>query len=124
MQGKQQDESKVTFAPKIKTNDCKIDWSKSANEIHNLIRAFSPSQGAFTSFNNKRLKIFSSLILDNSSDSSKCGEIVICSKKLLAVQTGNGILDIHEVQSEGKKRMKVEEFLRGTKLQIKMMFGD
>lgn len=124
LQGTPQDESKVTSAPKIKSDDCKIDWTKQVNEIHNLIRAFSPSPGAFTTINNKRIKIFSSSMLDKSSDNNKCGEIVIYSKNQLVIQTGKGLLDIGEVQMEGKKRMKVEEFLRGTKLQIKMMFGD
>lgn len=124
LQGTPQDESKVTSAPKIKSDDCKIDWTKQVNEIHNLIRAFSPSPGAFTTINNKRIKIFSSSMLDKSSDNNKCGEIVIYSKNQLVIQTGKGLLDIGEVQMEGKKRMKVEEFLRGTKLQTKMMLGD
>jgi len=124
LQGTPQDESKVTLAPKIKSDDYKIDWTKPAFEIHNLIRAFSPAPGAFTTFNSKRIKIFSSSILDKSSEENKCGEIVMCSKNQLAIQTGKGLLDIGEVQMEGKKRMKVEEFLRGTKLQTKMLFGD
>ena len=124
LQGTPQEESKVTFAPKIKSNDYIIDWTKSALQIHNVIRAFSPSPGAFTIFNSKRLKMFSSAILDDRSEMIKCGEIVICSKNQLAIQTGKGLLEIGEVQFEGKKRMKVEEFLRGTKLQTKMMFGD
>lgn len=124
LQGTPQDESKVTSAPKIKSDDYKIDWTKTAKQIYDLIRAFSPAPGAFTTINSKRLKIYSSTILDNSSDNNKCGEIVIYSKNQLVIQTGKGLLDIGEVQMEGKKRMKVEEFLRGTKLQTKMMLGD
>ena len=124
LKGIQQDESKVTMAPKIKSDDYKIDWSKTAEQIHNLIRAFSQSPGAFTIFNSKRLKIYSSTILESLYENTKFGEIIICSKNQLAIQTGKGLLDIGEVQFEGKKRMKVEEFLRGTKLQTKMIFGD
>jgi methionyl-tRNA formyltransferase len=123
LKGTTQDESEVTLAPKIKSNDLFINWEKSAIEIRNLIRAFSPSPGAFTIFKSKRLKIFSSSILDSSSENGKCGEIVICSKGQLAIKTGNGLLEIEEVQLEGKKRIKIEEFLRGTKLQSQMMFG-
>ncbi len=119
-----QDESKVTLAPKIKPNDYSIDWSKTAIQIHNLIRAFCPSPGAFTTFNGKRLKIFSSSILGAISEKLKCGKIVICNKNQLVIQTGKGLLAIEEVQLEGKKRIKIEEFLRGTKIQTKMMFGD
>ncbi|MCK4903975.1 MAG: methionyl-tRNA formyltransferase, partial [Candidatus Marinimicrobia bacterium] len=124
LQGTHQDESKVTLAPKIKSDNYKIDWTKTSEQVYNLIRAFSPSPGAFTTFNSKRIKIYSSSILDNSSNNINCGEIVICKKHQLAVQTGTGLLEIGEVQIEGKKRMKIEEFLRGTKLQTKMMLGD
>ena len=122
--GTPQDESKASLAPKIKSSDYKIDWKKQAIEIHNLIRAFSPFPGAFTTFNNKRLKIYSSSLVENVSDNIKCGEIVINSKNKLVIQTGKGLLEIGEVQLEGKKRMRVEEFLRGTKLQSTMMSGD
>ena len=124
LQGIQQDDSKVTMAPKIISDDHKIDWTKTAEQINNLIRAFSPSPGAYTIFNSKRVKIYSSSILDKPLDDTKCGEIVICSSDRLAVQTDKGLLEIGEVQFEGKKRMKIEEFLRGTKLQIKMILGD
>ncbi|MBU0529738.1 methionyl-tRNA formyltransferase [bacterium] len=124
LKGTSQDESKVTLAPKIKSDDYKIDWTKTAEQIHNLIRAFSPSPGAFTTFNSKRLKIYSSSISDNISEKIKCGEIVICSKNQLVIQTSKGLLEIGEVQIEGKRRMEIEEFLRGTKLQTKMMLGD
>jgi len=124
LKGTSQDESQVTLAPKIKSGDYRIDWSRTTEQIHNLIRAFSPSPGAYTSFNGKRLKIYSSSMLDNLSNKMKCGEIIICSKNQLAVQTDKGLIEIGDVQIEGKKRMKVEEFLHGTKLQIKMMLGD
>jgi len=124
LKGTSQDESQVTLAPKIKSGDYRIDWSRTTEQIHNLIRAFSPSPGAYTSFNGKRLKIYSSSMLDNLSNKMKCGEIIICSKNQLAIQTGKGLIEIGDVQIEGKKRMKVEEFLHGTKLQIKMMLGD
>jgi len=124
LRGIQQDDSKVTMAPKIISDDYKIDWTKNAEQINNLVRAFSPSPGAFTIINGKRLKIYSSIILDSLHENTKCGKIIICNKNKLAVQTGKGLLDIREVQFEGKKRMKIEEFLRGTKLQTKMIFGD
>jgi methionyl-tRNA formyltransferase len=124
LKGTSQDESQVTLAPKIKSGDYRIDWSRTTEQIHNLIRAFSPSPGAYTSFNGKRLKIYSSSMLDNFSNKMKCGEIIICSQNQLAVQAGKGLIEIGDVQIEGKKRMKVEEFLHGTKLQIKMMLGD
>ncbi len=121
--GNPQDESKVTFAPKIKSDDYQINWSKSAIEIQNQIRAFSPSPGAFTFINKKRIKIFSSSILDNKSEKFKNGEIVICNKEQLIVQTGSGLLEIGDVQIEGKKRIKVQEYLRGAQLSSNIMIG-
>ncbi|MEE8479500.1 MAG: methionyl-tRNA formyltransferase, partial [Candidatus Neomarinimicrobiota bacterium] len=56
LQGICQDESMATLAPKIKSDDYKIDWTQTAEQIHNLIRAFSPSPGAFTTFKSKRIK--------------------------------------------------------------------
>jgi len=122
--GTPQNEDNVTLAPKIKSSDYKIDWSKTAEQIHNQIRAFSPYPGAFTTFNRKRLKIFSSLILKDSLKNLECGEIAICNSNQLAIQTGNGLIEIGEVQLEGKRRNNIEEFLRGTKFQPKIIFGD
>ena len=62
--------------------------------------------------------------MENTSEKPKYGEIIICSENQLAIQTGKGLLEIDEVQIEGKKRMKIDEFMHGTKLQPKMMFGD
>jgi len=123
LKGIPQDESKVTFAPKIKSDDYKIKWSKSAKEIQNHIRAFSPSPGALTIINTKRIKIYSSSILDNKSKKSDIGEIVICNTNQLVIQTGKGMLEICDVQLEGKKRMTVAEYLRGAKLQPNMIIG-
>ena len=122
IQGSKQDEKLVTLAPKIKSADLNIDWLKSAEEIHNRIRAFSPSPGAFTTFQNKRLKIFSSELSNFSSDNGP-GEIVLCNNGELSIQTGNKVLNILEVQLEGKKRLTVTEFLRGTNLEPKIKFG-
>jgi len=124
LQSYPQEESKVSLAPKIKSNDYKINWNDTAEQIHNRIRAFSPSPGAFTIFNGKRLKIYSSSIIENVSEKIKCGRIMKCSNNQLTVQTGKGLLEIGDVQIEGKKRMKIEEFLRGSILQTEMIFGN
>lgn len=118
-----QDESKVTLAPKIKSDDLKIDWTQSAKDIHNQIRAFSPYPGAFTEINGKRLKIFMTSILDDRKVDNETGKIVEHSKMKLSVQTGIGQLNILEVQSEGKKRMKIDEYLRGANISLDTQFG-
>lgn len=123
LKGKIQDESKVTSARKIKPTDYQIDWKKSAKNIHNQIRAFSPFPGAFTMLNNKRIKIFSTTFSDIIDNFGENGEIKFHENQFV-VQTGDGVLVIQEVQLEGKKRMKATDFLRGTQLQSKTILGD
>jgi methionyl-tRNA formyltransferase len=109
-----QDDSKATKAPKITPEHCRIDWSKKAAEIKNLIRGLSPSPGAFTSFRGKILKIYRSEVSGTTKYPDSFGEIVESDdpKKIL-VKTGCGFLSLLEVQPEGKKKMSGEEFIRG-----------
>ena len=105
-----QDESLATPAPKIKPSDLEIDWSQTAESIHNRIRAFSPQPGAFTMFSSRRLKIFASIPLSLTNGVPGEGRII---DNTLVVGCGEGSLKLLEIQTEGKKRMPVEPFLRG-----------
>ena len=120
--GTPQDETRVTKAPKITADDLYINWNKSAIDIHNRIRAFSPNPGAYSTFEGRRLKIFSSSVY-NKNDNNIAGKIVICSKSRLSIQTGDGQLLIHELQLEGKKRMDVASFLNGTNITTDLVLG-
>lgn len=101
-------------APKIHKEDCKIDWQKSAHEIHNLVRGMSPYPAAFTTVNGKILKIFSTEIESSVLELAEIGDVYISDKKeKLIVKTGEGLLKINELQLEGKKRMQVQDLLRG-----------
>lgn len=115
-----QDDSLATPAPKITKEICKIDWNKSAIEIHNLVRGLSPYPGAFFTYDEKIFKIFKTRVTENVEIKTAYSEIkidsihsVYQSKKELFIQTGNGLLQILEIQPEGRKKMSVEEFLRG-----------
>ena len=104
-------------APKIFKEDCKIDWNKSANEIHNLVRGLSPYPAAYTTIRNSenkefQLKIFKTTVLKQNSD----GRILCNQKELLAFPCKDFYLQINELQLEGKKRMSTMEFLRGFKV--------
>lgn len=101
-------------APKIHKETCRIDWIKPAEEICNFIRGLSPYPAAWTELNGKNLKIFHAKIISGQS-SKKPGETETDQKTYLYYHTGQGILSILELQMEGKKRMTVEEFLRGYK---------
>lgn len=105
-----QNDSLSSPAPKITKELCAIDWNKDAEEIHNLIRGLSPFPGAFFMHNNKIIKIYKTKI--NRSLELKPGEIKQ-NRKDLYIGCLNYSLEILELQLEGKKRLKTEEFLRG-----------
>jgi len=110
---KPQDNFNIKHAPKIFTETCSIDWNKSANEINNLIRGLSPYPSAFTQLDGKKLKIFASTIDLDSSSLSTIGSYKTDGKQYLKFACNDGYICITDLQLEGKKRMKVEDFLRG-----------
>ncbi|PJA98457.1 MAG: methionyl-tRNA formyltransferase [Ignavibacteriales bacterium CG_4_9_14_3_um_filter_30_11] len=107
---KYQDDSLASPAPKITKETALINWKNSAKNIQNLIRGLSPFPGAFFIHNKKIIKIFKSEILNRSNlTPSK----ILQTKTELFIGCGEGSLKILELQKEGSKRMKTEEFLRG-----------
>ncbi len=102
-------------APKIFKETGKIDWTASATSIHNLIRGLSPYPGAWTELQGKTCKIFASTTLEGKLSGKAAGEWTSDFKTYLHFQCGEGILVVQELQLEGKKRMKVDELLRGWK---------
>ncbi|MDP6532305.1 MAG: methionyl-tRNA formyltransferase [Candidatus Marinimicrobia bacterium] len=107
-----QDESSVSQAPKIFPEMGHIDWNQSADSISNLIRGLSPKPGAFSNWNNRKIKFFNPSF--ESTKSAEPGKIHETENGLLKIGTSSGILVIREVQIEGKKRMPVADFLRGS----------
>jgi len=104
-----QDNAQATYAPKLKRDDGRIDWSEPAEVIERKIRAFNPWPGAFIKLGDRNLKVFSASLVNRS---GKPGEI-LRSEKELVIGAGNDALALDEVQLEGKKRMSAAEFLRG-----------
>jgi methionyl-tRNA formyltransferase len=104
-----QDNNVATYAPKLKREDGKIDWSQPAETVERKIRAFNPWPGAFMKIGGQNLKIFSASIIDVS---GKPGEIVRRDEELV-IAAAKGALSLGEVQLEGKRRMSAAEFLRG-----------
>lgn len=114
------DRPQLKHAPKIYKETCLIDWHTSALEIHNLIRGLSPYPSAFTHLDGKVLKIFAARISPiNSREAVDSGllsmDLSTDNKTYFSIKCFDGWLDILELQLEGKKRMKVDEFLRGHK---------
>ncbi len=99
-------------APKIFTETCKIGWNKTAAEVNNLIRGLSPYPAAFTMLGDKKLKIYKAEVIRNLA-SSTIGEFDTDNKTYLRFACSDGYIYIKDLQLEGKKRMPVEDFLRG-----------
>ena len=105
-------QSPLHHAPKIFTETCEINWNKNTDEIYNLIRGLSPYPAAFTFLQGKKLKIFSAEKEING-DVNKPGKITTDQKSFLKFSTNDGYISLKEIQLEGKKKMKIEDFLRG-----------
>jgi methionyl-tRNA formyltransferase len=108
----QQDEPDLKPAPRIYTSTCRIDWNKTTDEVYNLIRGLSPSPTAFTELGDKTLKIFQAE-KQKAVPTSKPGKWESDARTYLKFATADGYILVKEIQLEGKKRMNVEDFLRG-----------
>jgi methionyl-tRNA formyltransferase len=116
---KPQDDSQSIHAPKLFKETCKINWNNPCEKIYNLIRGLSPYPAAFTEFVDKNnqtvgLKIFVSE-MDKVDHDLKAGTVISDGKSFLKVACIGGYIYIKELQMAGKKRMLIEEFLRGFK---------
>lgn len=105
--------SQLKHAPKIFTETCKIDFSKTVEEVHNLIRGLSPFPGAYTTLDGKMLKIYRSKKEIEPSFIQTGDEYVTDGKTFLKFRCSNGYIHLLEIQLEGKKKMLIEDFLRG-----------
>jgi methionyl-tRNA formyltransferase len=107
--------TELRHAPKLFKDDCLINWSKPAKDVYNLIRGLSPYPAAFTHLNNKTLKIFKSKIEETTSG-FRPGEFKTDGKTYIKFACEDFFISVTDVQMEGKKRMKVDEFLRGVRM--------
>jgi methionyl-tRNA formyltransferase len=113
-------EGDIPGAPKIKPEDYIIRWTDSAAAIRNQIRAFSPKPGAATLFKGQRMKLFKAEVNHGRGEP---GEILQIDQGRLQIGTGEGILAVSEAQMEGRRRMKVDELIRGTALPLGTLLG-
>ena len=113
---KRQDDSLATYAPKLKKEQGLIDWSWPSERLCGLIRGLDPWPGAFTYYDGKMLKLFGCFGGDVGRRSSAPGRIRGLADKGLEIETGKGSIIVGEIQSPGKKRMPVKEFLKGSHL--------
>ncbi len=112
-----QDDAQATYATLLDRSMEHIDWSKTAQEVHNLIRGFNPAPSTFTKLpNGKSLKIWGSKMTGKSSTAA-AGTVIETGKHSFFVACGEGVLEITEVQPESKKRMPAQVFLNGRGVQ-------
>lgn len=112
----QNEDQEIKHAPKVFKETCEIDWSKSSEEIYNFIRGLSPYPAAWTHIAGKKFKIYGANMTIFQSAGENPGDFDTDNKTYLRIQTAGSPLSITELQMEGKKRMDIGAFLRGTKL--------
>ena len=114
-----QDDSLATFSKIIKKEDAFIDWSKSATDIFNQVRAFNPAPVAYTLLNGEPFKIYECKVVNYSGNAGE----VIDNEKQLIVACGKDALLLQTVQKAGGKPMKISDFLLGNKIQKGFILG-
>lgn len=107
-----QREEESSYAKMLKKNMGHIDWTKSAAVIERLIRGLNSWPSAYTGYEGKTMKIWDADVVQEQTEHAP-GTVVRVKKDAICVQTGEGILEVKEVQLEGKKRMDMGAFLRG-----------
>jgi len=105
----------LKHAPKIFKEDCLIDWTQPAQNIYNKIRGLSPIPTAYTELNGKVLKIYGSELLTEI-PTIQPGAFLTDNKTYLKFAAKDGFISVTDIQLEGKKRMGIEDFLRGMRL--------
>lgn len=119
-------EEDIKHAPKIFRDDCRIDWTKTAQQIHNHVRGLSPYPAAYTIYigadgKETNIKVFATK-LTLGDNNKKPGSIETDNKSYLIVYAKGGVLEIIELQSPGKRRMKLHEYLAGNKIEVNTQF--
>ena len=121
-----QDQSLATKAPRLSKADGKIDWTRTARQIVDQIRAFKPWPNSYCQWHNGkqpvRLIVHQAKMIQIETDAPP-GVIVATDKNLLAVQTVEHALSIEVIQPAGKNAMPVADFLRGNRLQVGQTIG-
>lgn len=112
-----QDESEASFASNISREDERLDWSRSAEAIHNHIRGLSPWPVAYTTMDDTNLKVFAARV--EKGKQGNPGEIIETTKKAIIVGTGSeDAIALTEIQLAGKKRMQVANYLSGVQTSL------
>jgi len=116
-----QDHSRATYAPPLRKEDGRIDWTREAREIDRQVRAFNPWPGAFSEWEGRLLKIWKGEVREGT-PAGEAGVVTWIGTDFIEVGTEKGSFLIKEIQLEGKKRMSVKDFLSGNPIRIGTVF--
>ena len=117
-----QNDEETCYSPIMDKSLGNIDWSKSATDIHNLIRGVNPWPSAYTTYDKQTMKIWKTKVLDKWSEKTP-GTILSVDKNGIEVSTGDKVLQISEIQMSGKKRMIVSEYIKGNDISTGIVLG-
>ena len=112
-----QDDALATYAKTVEKEDGLIDWTKPAQEVHNLVRGCEPVPGAFTFLDGECFKIRKTRISESEFPGAEPGRIAVIGKNSVTVACGTGAVEVLEIQKENSKRMPVGAYLNGHELE-------
>ena len=116
LEPRSQNELEASFAPIMRKEDGLISWMLNAKDISNRVRGFQPFPTAFTFFRGKKLTVWSSSLVESPHELSHPGEIIEASgDRFLIFCGGDSVLQINELQPEGKRRMSARDFINGVR---------
>lgn len=118
-----QESDKATYAPILKKEMGRLDWTKTADAIERLIRGLSPWPGAYTHRNGETIKVLGAKVYTDTPFEGAPGEVVDVNANGIKVMTGGGVLVIMELQAGGGRRMRARDFLSGHKVMRGERFG-
>lgn len=118
-----QDESRVTYAHKIQRSEARIDWARSAEEIHNQVRGLYLGPMAETEFKGRGMKVHRTRVRPLAKAKGKAGTVIEIGAESMLVQCGEGGLELLEVQPESRAKMSTRDFLRGYATQVGDQFA-
>jgi methionyl-tRNA formyltransferase len=113
-----QDDSLSCYAKMLNNDNCRIDWTKSAQEIHDLVRGLNSWPIAYTTLNGKKFKIWQTKIIDTDTTGKTPGQIIDLTKKGIIVATGNGTIELLQIQPPNKAKMPASSYINGHRQEL------
>ena len=112
----QSEKGELKEAPKLQPETCRVDWQQPAETVRNFVRGLAPYPAAWTTLNGQRCKLFEVAHTGISNDNLTTGEYVTDNKSYLHIKALDMLVAVHDLQLEGKRRLPIDEFLRGNSL--------